>query len=225
MPRTSIPQGNHAREASSLPASTLAGGTMALTWGFRRRDVRSRETARGVRSPRRGADAPAVGGRDRRREPRPGGDAEDRRGDRSIARRRARYAEAECACCRRSATRDRARRLRRALLIDDDTLLYPDCAERILRVYEADTERSIVGVSGVHVDESPPPRTLDTAPPLVPGAPTARSGRGRSRSSGAGRSAVWGTSFPTTASFRATDSRPTAGTCRSNLRPSSTGAA
>jgi len=41
-------------------------------------------------------------------------------------------------------------------LVDDDTLLYPDCAERILRVYEADTERSIVGVGGVHVDEPPP---------------------------------------------------------------------
>jgi len=53
-------------------------------------------------------------------------------------------------------------------LIDDDTLLYPDCAERILRVYEADAAGAIAGVGGVHVPEPPPtadPQYRDSPPP------------------------------------------------------------
>jgi glycosyltransferase involved in cell wall biosynthesis len=39
-------------------------------------------------------------------------------------------------------------------LIDDDSLMYPDCAAQILRVYEADRDRQ---VAGVMADESPMP--------------------------------------------------------------------
>jgi GT2 family glycosyltransferase len=34
-------------------------------------------------------------------------------------------------------------------LLDDDSLMYPDCAERIMRVYEADAEGRVAGVSAV----------------------------------------------------------------------------
>jgi GT2 family glycosyltransferase len=41
-------------------------------------------------------------------------------------------------------------------LIDDDTFLYRDCAERILEVYESDPEQRIAGVGGMQ-NETPPP--------------------------------------------------------------------
>lgn len=41
-------------------------------------------------------------------------------------------------------------------LIDDDSLLYPDCAEEILRVYEADARGEVVGVCAQAVDRPPP---------------------------------------------------------------------
>jgi glycosyltransferase involved in cell wall biosynthesis len=40
-------------------------------------------------------------------------------------------------------------------LIDDDSLMYPDCAAEIMRVYEADTGRAVVGVNASHVPEPP----------------------------------------------------------------------
>jgi glycosyltransferase involved in cell wall biosynthesis len=41
-------------------------------------------------------------------------------------------------------------------LIDDDSLLYPGAAEEVMKVYEADTEKRILGASPVH-ESSPPP--------------------------------------------------------------------
>jgi GT2 family glycosyltransferase len=40
-------------------------------------------------------------------------------------------------------------------LIDDDSLMYPECAAEILRVYEADARGQIVGVNAVHVSRAP----------------------------------------------------------------------
>jgi len=40
-------------------------------------------------------------------------------------------------------------------LIDDDSLMYPTCAEEIMRVYEADTEGAIAGVQAAAVDHPP----------------------------------------------------------------------
>ena len=40
-------------------------------------------------------------------------------------------------------------------LIDDDSLMYPDCAEQILRVYEADEGRAVAGVNAMHVPTPP----------------------------------------------------------------------
>jgi glycosyltransferase involved in cell wall biosynthesis len=40
-------------------------------------------------------------------------------------------------------------------LIDDDSLMYPDCAERIMEVYEADHEHKILGVESNVVDQPP----------------------------------------------------------------------
>ena len=39
-------------------------------------------------------------------------------------------------------------------VFDDDTLMYPDCAEKILRAYEVD--KRIVGVQATNLDEAPP---------------------------------------------------------------------
>lgn len=41
-------------------------------------------------------------------------------------------------------------------LLDDDSLTYPDCAERVMEAYEADASRAVVGVGPVHVEEPPP---------------------------------------------------------------------
>ena len=40
-------------------------------------------------------------------------------------------------------------------LIDDDSLMYPDCAENIMRVYEADVDRRIVGANATNVPDPP----------------------------------------------------------------------
>ncbi len=41
-------------------------------------------------------------------------------------------------------------------LFDDDSLMYPDCAEKIMRVYEADTGQIVMGVEAQSVGEAPP---------------------------------------------------------------------
>jgi glycosyltransferase involved in cell wall biosynthesis len=41
-------------------------------------------------------------------------------------------------------------------MIDDDSLMYPDCAEQILRVYAADRGRQIAGVGAVEAGSAPP---------------------------------------------------------------------
>jgi GT2 family glycosyltransferase len=41
-------------------------------------------------------------------------------------------------------------------LIDDDSMMYPDCAERIMEVYEADRDHRIMGVQSNFVDQLPP---------------------------------------------------------------------
>jgi glycosyltransferase involved in cell wall biosynthesis len=40
-------------------------------------------------------------------------------------------------------------------LIDDDSLMYPDCAEEIMKVYEADIEHAIHGISAIPVTKPP----------------------------------------------------------------------
>ena len=40
-------------------------------------------------------------------------------------------------------------------LIDDDSLMYPDCAEEIMKVYEADPANAVAGVSSVLVEDPP----------------------------------------------------------------------
>ncbi len=67
-----------------------------------------------------------------------------------------RYAEAEV----RSSGAQRNQGARLAVgdvlfLIDDDSLMYADCAERIMEVYDADPERAIVGVNAIHVPTPP----------------------------------------------------------------------
>jgi GT2 family glycosyltransferase len=49
-------------------------------------------------------------------------------------------------------------------LIDDDSLMYPQCAAEILRVYEADPGGKIVGVNAVHVPRAPD-QSADSAAP------------------------------------------------------------
>jgi GT2 family glycosyltransferase len=41
-------------------------------------------------------------------------------------------------------------------LIDDDAMMYPDCAERIMEVYEADGDHKVMGVQSNFVDQLPP---------------------------------------------------------------------
>ena len=40
-------------------------------------------------------------------------------------------------------------------LIDDDSLMYPDCAEKIMEVYEVDVDEAIIGVGATHVPAAP----------------------------------------------------------------------
>ena len=46
-------------------------------------------------------------------------------------------------------------------LIDDDSLLYPGAAEEVMKVYEADTEKKILGASPVHESLPPPDSDVD----------------------------------------------------------------
>jgi GT2 family glycosyltransferase len=41
-------------------------------------------------------------------------------------------------------------------LIDDDSMMYPDCAEKIMAIYEADPDHKIMGVQSNFVDQLPP---------------------------------------------------------------------
>jgi GT2 family glycosyltransferase len=72
---------------------------------------------------------------------------------------------------RRSLTAQRNQGIRLAtqetlFLIDDDSLMYPDCAEQILRIYEADEHQAVAGVNAVHVPA--PPDGADDAPAQGP---------------------------------------------------------
>lgn len=42
-----------------------------------------------------------------------------------------------------------------AFLVDDDSLMYPDCAEEVMKVYEADGDRQIAGVTMTDMDVPP----------------------------------------------------------------------
>ena len=46
-------------------------------------------------------------------------------------------------------------------LIDDDSLMYPDCAEQIMKVYEADPANAVAGVSSALVEEPPDSRATE----------------------------------------------------------------
>jgi glycosyltransferase involved in cell wall biosynthesis len=79
-----------------------------------------------------------------------------------------RYDEAE----RRSSASQRNQGVRAAtadivFLFDDDSLMYPDCAAEIMRVYEADSGRSVVGVNATNVPAPP-----DASPESQTSAPT-----------------------------------------------------
>ena len=67
-------------------------------------------------------------------------------------------------------------------LMDDDSLLYPDAAERVMAAYEADAEGRVVGVGLVHADEPPPGAALPAgAAPTVEGGRRARARRALTR--------------------------------------------
>ncbi len=68
-----------------------------------------------------------------------------------------------------ASQRNQGVRLARAdvvFLIDDDSLMYPDCAEQILRVYEGDEHGAVAGVNAMHVPA--PPDQPDDAPARDP---------------------------------------------------------
>ncbi len=77
------------------------------------------------------------------------------------------YQEAE----RRSLTAQRNQGIRLAreeilFLIDDDSLMYPDCAEQVLKIYEADTGHAVAGVNAMHVPV-PPDQPADERGPAL----------------------------------------------------------
>ncbi len=49
-------------------------------------------------------------------------------------------------------------------LIDDDSLMYPSCAEEVMKVYEADFEHKILGVSAI---QNTTPPDVEVADPTV----------------------------------------------------------
>jgi len=51
-------------------------------------------------------------------------------------------------------------------MIDDDSLMYPDCAEQILSIYAADREEKVAGISAVHVPQPPDQLGTDHAPTI-----------------------------------------------------------
>jgi GT2 family glycosyltransferase len=79
-----------------------------------------------------------------------------------------RYVEAE----RRSSASQRNQGVRLAtadvvFLIDDDSLMYPDCAAEIMRVYDADRGRSVVGVNATNVPVPPDATEPEALPPAT----------------------------------------------------------
>ncbi len=48
-------------------------------------------------------------------------------------------------------------------LIDDDSLMYPNCAEEVMRVYDADVENVVAGVSSSLVEEPPDSHSTDAS--------------------------------------------------------------
>ncbi len=75
-----------------------------------------------------------------------------------------------------TAQRNQGIRLARAdvlFLLDDDSLMYPDCAEHVLRVYEADPDGQVAGVMADEAilppDEAPAAPAGPAAPPSSPG--------------------------------------------------------
>lgn len=77
------------------------------------------------------------------------------------------YEEAE----RRSSAAQRNQGVRLAtadvlFLIDDDSLMYPDCARRIMEIYEADSHEEVAGVNAMHVPV--PPDIPDDPAALTP---------------------------------------------------------
>lgn len=48
-------------------------------------------------------------------------------------------------------------------LIDDDSLMYPSCAEEVMKVYEADTEHKILGVSAIQNNTPPDAEAVEDA--------------------------------------------------------------
>ncbi len=64
-----------------------------------------------------------------------------------------------------TAQRNQGTRLASAdilFLIDDDSLMYSDCAETILRIYEADDGHAVAGINAMHVPR--PPDQVDETP-------------------------------------------------------------
>jgi GT2 family glycosyltransferase len=55
-------------------------------------------------------------------------------------------------------------------LIDDDSLMYPDCAEEVMKIYEADTKTIIKGISPIAVPEPPDLQDLAGQPEQQQGA-------------------------------------------------------
>ena len=77
-----------------------------------------------------------------------------------------RYVEAE----RRSLPAQRNQGIRAAsadvvFLIDDDSLMYADCAAEIMRVYDADDDRAVVGVNATNVADPPDAPTGNVSAP------------------------------------------------------------
>lgn len=61
-------------------------------------------------------------------------------------------------------------------LIDDDSLMFPDCAEEVMRVYEADKSLAVLGVSPLHASRHPQFRevaAIETRTTTTMPAPTA----------------------------------------------------
>jgi GT2 family glycosyltransferase len=54
-------------------------------------------------------------------------------------------------------------------LIDDDSLMYPDCATEVMKVYEADRDQLIKGVSAVGVPLAPDANEFDSGQMVQPG--------------------------------------------------------
>ena len=65
-------------------------------------------------------------------------------------------------------------------LLDDDSFMYPDCAERIMAIYEADAEGRIGGIQ-TGVAALPPPAATDAGAQKKRGSKTIGAGQGKAR--------------------------------------------